>query len=96
MSPHDEAVTNTIAQIVGLAIYNIFFHPLAKYPGPLIAKLTRCIDGKNGRALLRAQAETRARLAAGREHEIPSETRATAAVAEACRRGLITDRGGVL
>ena len=26
--------------IVGLAIYNIFFHPLAKYPGPLIAKLT--------------------------------------------------------
>lgn len=27
-------------QTLGLAVYRIFFHPLAKYPGPLLAKLT--------------------------------------------------------
>lgn len=27
-------------QTLGLAVYRIFFHPLARYPGPVIAKLT--------------------------------------------------------
>ena len=58
---------------------------------PLIAKLTRCIDGTTGRALLHAQTQTRARLVAGRERAVPSETRATAALAEARRRGLGND-----
>ncbi|KAI0205898.1 isotrichodermin C-15 hydroxylase [Astrocystis sublimbata] len=26
--------------IVGLVVYRVFFHPLAKYPGPLLAKIT--------------------------------------------------------
>ena len=25
---------------IGITIYNVFFHPLAKYPGPLLAKIT--------------------------------------------------------
>ncbi|WP_353952508.1 TraM recognition domain-containing protein [Knoellia sp. S7-12] len=55
---------------------------------PLIAKLTRCIDGKSGRALLRAQADTRARVADGCKHLVHPDARATAAVTEAGRRGL--------
>ena len=58
---------------------------------PLIAKLTRCIDGSAGRALLHAQTQTRARLVAGRERAVPSETRTTAALAEARRHGLGND-----
>jgi len=61
---------------------------------PLIATLTRCIDGKHGQALLQEQADTRARLATGRNHRVPFQTRTTAAVAEARRRGLNTDPGG--
>ena len=57
---------------------------------PLIAKLTRAIDGKAGNALLRDQAATRQRLAAARRAHIPAETRATAAMVEARRRGLAT------
>lgn len=29
-----------VAYLLGLAIYRIFLHPLAKYPGPLLAKIT--------------------------------------------------------
>ena len=55
---------------------------------PLIAKLTRCIDGKHGRSLLQAQADTRARLADARKRQVHPDARATAALAEAGRRGL--------
>ena len=61
---------------------------------PLIAKLTRCMDGKPGRVLLRAQADTRARLVAGPDHRVLFQTRTTAAVAEARRHGLNADPGG--
>lgn len=30
----------SLVYVFGLAIYRIYFHPLAKYPGPLLAKLT--------------------------------------------------------
>lgn len=30
----------TFWQIIALFIYRLFFHPLAKYPGPFLAKLT--------------------------------------------------------
>ena len=55
---------------------------------PLIATLTRCIDGKPGRALLHAQAEARARIGATRDGAVPADARATAALVEARRRGL--------
>ncbi|KAL7619359.1 hypothetical protein AAE478_009896 [Parahypoxylon ruwenzoriense] len=29
-----------LVYIIGLVVYRLFFHPLAKYPGPLIAKIT--------------------------------------------------------
>ncbi len=55
---------------------------------PLIARLTRCIDGKPGRALLAAQAEVTARVAAARARQVPSFARTTAAVAVAHRLDL--------
>lgn len=30
---------------VGTAVYNVYFHPLSKYPGPLICKLTDAYYG---------------------------------------------------
>ena len=55
---------------------------------PLIATLTRSIEGKTGRALLHAQAEARARIDATRDLAVPADARATAAIVEARRRGL--------
>jgi type IV secretion system protein VirD4 len=64
---------------------------------PLIARLTRCIDGRAGVALLRDQEATRRDLVTTRASHIPAETRTTAAIVEARRRGLATtdlQRGG--
>ena len=61
---------------------------------PLIAKLTRCIDGKPGRALLDAQRGTRERLTANQDRQVAPQARATAALVEARRRGLDTETGG--
>ena len=57
---------------------------------PLIARLTRCIDGRAGNALLLDQEATRRRLATTRATNIPAQTRTTAAIVEAHRRGLAT------
>ncbi len=55
---------------------------------PLIARLTRCIDGKPGRALLVAQAAVKARVAAARGRQVPSFAQTTTAVAAAHRLDL--------
>lgn len=32
---------HVLSQIIGVAVYRLYFHPLAKYPGPFWAKLTQ-------------------------------------------------------
>jgi len=53
---------------------------IAENAKPLIAKLTRCVDGKTGRALLVAQAAAAGRVAAARGRQTPMFARTTAAV----------------
>ncbi|KAI1332501.1 isotrichodermin C-15 hydroxylase [Xylariaceae sp. FL0255] len=38
-------VALSLAYAVGLAVYRVFFHPLAKYPGPFLAKITDAHQG---------------------------------------------------
>jgi len=61
---------------------------IAENAKPLIAKLTRCIDGKAGRALLGAQAAAKARVGAARGRQAPMFARTTAAVETAHRMDL--------
>ncbi|EFQ30339.1 cytochrome P450 [Colletotrichum graminicola M1.001] len=35
-----EPVQSDSHQVAGIVVYRLFFHPLAKYPGPLVAKIT--------------------------------------------------------
>jgi type IV secretion system protein VirD4 len=58
---------------------------------PIIAGLTRCIDGKPGRRLRHQQHQARSRLAETRSTITPG-MRATAALVEAGRRGLTDPR----
>ena len=55
---------------------------------PMIAQLSRCIDGKPGARLLGAQEQVREQLTTARGSVVAPETRATAALLEAQRRGL--------
>lgn len=64
---------------------------LAENSPPIIADLHRCIDGKDGRRLLAEQGKLRAALAAARGRQVDPETRASVAVVEARRRGLVGD-----
>ena len=64
---------------------------LSENGAPIIASLRRCIDGKQGRQLLEDQARLRTAVAAGRQHAVAPEARATAALIEARRRGLARD-----
>ena len=61
---------------------------LSENGAPIIASLSRCIDGKQGRQLLEDQARLRTLVAADRQHAVAPEARATAALIEARRRGL--------
>jgi type IV secretion system protein VirD4 len=53
---------------------------IAENAKPLIAKLTRCVDGNTGRALLTAQAAAAGRVATARDRQTPMLARTTAAV----------------
>lgn len=66
---------------------------MAENGKPIIARLTRCIDGKPGAQLLARQEQVRSRLADARREVIPAEARTAAALVEATRRGLAQDRG---
>jgi len=59
---------------------------------PLIARLTRCVDGTPGRRLQAAQAAVKARVTAARGHQQPVFARTTAAVAAAHRLDLSPTR----
>jgi len=59
---------------------------------PMIARLTRCIDGKPGAQLLSQQEQVRSRLSEARRVVVTPEARTTAALVEAKRRGLIDHR----
>ena len=59
---------------------------------PIIARLTRCIDGRPGAQLLAQQHQARTELATHRATAISADARTTAALIEARRRGLTTDR----
>ncbi len=55
---------------------------------PIIAKLSRCVDGKAGAQLLAEQRTLRDQITTGRRMVITPEARATAALVEARRHGL--------
>jgi len=59
---------------------------------PIIARLTRCIDGKPGAQLLANQEEVRSRLSDARRMVVTPEARTTAALVEAKHRGLVDHR----
>jgi type IV secretion system protein VirD4 len=59
---------------------------------PMIARLTRCIDGKPGARLLANQEQVRSRLTDARRTVVTPEARTTAALVEAKRRGLADHR----
>jgi type IV secretion system protein VirD4 len=68
---------------------------LSENGAPIIARLRRCIDGKQGRQLLEDQARLRTAVTADRQHGVAPDTRATAALVEARRRGLVRDHEDV-
>ncbi len=69
---------------------------LSENGAPIIAKLRRCIDGKDGRQLLGQQARLRETVAADRRRSVTPEARAMAALVEARRRGLSHDHEDML
>ena len=69
---------------------------LAENGKPIIARMARCIDGKAGRGILADQRQLRTWLAERRVGLPTAEDRATAAVAEARNRGIVTDQDSYL
>jgi type IV secretion system protein VirD4 len=65
---------------------------LAENGKPIIARLTRSIDGKAGRRLLAAQRQLRAQLAENCLGVPAAHERSAAALAEARHRGIAVDR----
>jgi type IV secretion system protein VirD4 len=61
---------------------------IAENGKPIIARLTRCVEGANGQRLLADQRRLRERLTNDRRAVITPEARATAALVEARRLGL--------
>ena len=69
---------------------------IAENGKPIIAKLTRCVEGRAGERLLADQRALRARLTNDRRMVITPEARATAALVEARRLGFVDDDGSEL
>jgi type IV secretion system protein VirD4 len=66
---------------------------IAENAKPIIARLSRCIDGRTGGRLLAGEARLRARLADRHSAANTAEARAAAALIEAGRRGIAADPG---
>jgi len=66
---------------------------IAENGKPIIARLSRCIDGKTGAQLLAGQARLRAQLADRHSAAITAEARAAAALVEARRHGIAAHPG---
>ena len=64
---------------------------VAENTRPILAKLTRCIDGTTGRHLLAQQTEARRALATRRSDKVPARARELAARAQAEQHGLTGD-----
>jgi len=65
---------------------------IAENGKPIIATLTRCIDGRTGAQLLTRQKDARDQVAAVQRAQVAPEARATAALVEARRHGLSDTR----
>src|SRR5829696_6567759 len=66
---------------------------IAENGKPIIARLSRCIDGRTGARLLAAQQHLRAELAERHTATQTAEARASAALVEARRRGIAAEPG---
>jgi type IV secretion system protein VirD4 len=66
---------------------------IAENGKPIIARLSRCIDGRKGAELFAGQAGLRAQLADRHIAAITAEAWAAAALFEARRRGIAADPG---
>ena len=66
---------------------------IAENGKPVIARLSRCIDGRTGARLLAGQARLRGELGDRSKAALTVEARATAALVEARRRGIAADPG---
>jgi type IV secretion system protein VirD4 len=64
---------------------------IAENGKPIIARLSRCIDGRSGARLLTCQQDLRAGLADRHSAALSGDARATAALVEARRRGLAAE-----
>ena len=69
---------------------------LAENGKPIIARLTRCIDGKAGRRLLTDHRQPRAPLAENCLEVLAAEDRSADAVAEARHRGIAAEQESYL
>jgi type IV secretion system protein VirD4 len=66
---------------------------IAENGKPIIARLSRCIDGRRGARLLAGQARLRGKLGDGSNVALSAEARAIAALVEARRRGIAAGPG---
>jgi type IV secretion system protein VirD4 len=66
---------------------------IAENGKPIIARLSRCIDGRKGARLVAGQAALRGELGDRSDAVVTVEARAAAALVEARRRGIAPDSG---
>lgn len=69
---------------------------IAENGKPIIARLRRCVEGKDGERLLADQRRLRAQLSTDRRTGVSAEARATAALVEARRLGFLDHDGANL